>query len=136
MASGVSISLVRDRPTLRRLGQEARLQSARAHDEIAQSRLFYRARPTSWPRQENARANEHYWLCALIHRNDLNRAAFGGEAKSRTTAVLIHDEKQQNATALSHRCGGYQQKRNAFSRLGAEGEHAGRRIGTFRREKR
>jgi len=29
----------------------------------------------------------------LIHRNDLNRAALAGEAKSRTTAVLIHDEK-------------------------------------------
>jgi hypothetical protein len=27
----------------------------------------------------------------LIHRNDLNRAALAGEAKSRTTAVLIHD---------------------------------------------
>ena len=29
----------------------------------------------------------------LIHRHDLNRAAFVGEAKSRTTTVLIHDEK-------------------------------------------
>jgi len=29
----------------------------------------------------------------LIHRNDLSRAALAGEAKSRTTAVLIHDEK-------------------------------------------
>jgi hypothetical protein len=29
----------------------------------------------------------------FIHRNDLNRAAFAGEAKSRTTTALIHDEK-------------------------------------------
>jgi hypothetical protein len=28
-----------------------------------------------------------------IHLHDLNRAAFAGEAKSRTTAILIHDEK-------------------------------------------
>jgi hypothetical protein len=68
----------------------------------------------------------------LIHRNDLNRAALAGEAKSRTTAAPdSRRKKQQNATALSHRCGDYQQKRNAFSRLGAEGEHAGRRIGAF-----
>jgi hypothetical protein len=29
----------------------------------------------------------------LIHRDDLNRAALAGEAKSRTTVLLIHDEK-------------------------------------------
>jgi hypothetical protein len=29
----------------------------------------------------------------FIHRHDLNRAAFAGEAKSRTAAILIHDEK-------------------------------------------
>jgi len=29
----------------------------------------------------------------FIHRNDLNRAAFAREAKSRTTAARIHDEK-------------------------------------------
>jgi hypothetical protein len=29
----------------------------------------------------------------FIHRDDLNRAAFAGEAKSRTTATGIHDEK-------------------------------------------
>jgi hypothetical protein len=29
----------------------------------------------------------------LIHWNDLNHAALAGEAKLRTTAVLIHDEK-------------------------------------------
>src|SRR5215471_17498089 len=34
-------------------------QSARARDEIARSRLFYRAAPTSWPRQENVRGYEH-----------------------------------------------------------------------------
>ena len=32
--------------------------------------------------------------CArLIHRDDLNRAAFAGEAKSPTTATQINDEK-------------------------------------------
>jgi hypothetical protein len=29
----------------------------------------------------------------FIHWNDLNRAAFAGEAKSRTTAARINDEK-------------------------------------------
>ena len=29
----------------------------------------------------------------FIHRDDLNRAAFAGEAKSRTTTARIHDEK-------------------------------------------
>jgi hypothetical protein len=29
----------------------------------------------------------------LIHRLDLNRPAFAGEAKSRTTAARINDEK-------------------------------------------
>jgi len=29
----------------------------------------------------------------FIHRDDLNRAAFAREAKSRTTAARIHDEK-------------------------------------------
>jgi hypothetical protein len=29
----------------------------------------------------------------FIHHDDLNRAAFAGEAKSRTTAAQIHDEK-------------------------------------------
>ncbi len=29
----------------------------------------------------------------FIHRDDLNRAAFAGEAKSRTTATRINDEK-------------------------------------------
>jgi hypothetical protein len=29
----------------------------------------------------------------FTHRHDLNRAALAGEAKSRTTAFLIHDEK-------------------------------------------
>jgi hypothetical protein len=29
----------------------------------------------------------------FIHLPDLNRAAFAGEAKSRTTPVVIHDEK-------------------------------------------
>jgi hypothetical protein len=32
--------------------------------------------------------------CArFIHRDDLNRAAFAGEEKSRTTAARINDEK-------------------------------------------
>jgi hypothetical protein len=29
----------------------------------------------------------------VIHLTNLNGAAFAGEAKSRTTALLIHDEK-------------------------------------------
>jgi hypothetical protein len=29
----------------------------------------------------------------FIHRDDLNRTAFAGEAKSRTTAARIHHEK-------------------------------------------
>jgi hypothetical protein len=29
----------------------------------------------------------------FIHRDDLNRAGFAGEAKSRTTAARIHHEK-------------------------------------------
>jgi hypothetical protein len=29
----------------------------------------------------------------FIHLHDLNRTAFAGEAKSRATAALIHDEK-------------------------------------------
>ena len=111
---------------------EARLQSARAHDEIARSQVVLSRKHRHLGR--NKRMLEQMNIIGyprLIHRNDLNRAALAGEAKSRTTAVLIHDEKQQNATALSHRCGDYQQKRNAFSGLGAEGERAGRRIGAF-----
>src|SRR5438477_13151429 len=38
---------------------------ARARDEIAGSRLFYRAAPTSWPRQENVREHEHRRTRAL-----------------------------------------------------------------------
>jgi hypothetical protein len=32
-------------------------------------------------------------ITGFIHRNDLNRAVFSGEAKSRTTAFIIHEEK-------------------------------------------
>jgi hypothetical protein len=36
----------------------------------------------------------------FIHRDDLNRAAFAGEAKSRTTAARIHHEKMQECNGV------------------------------------